>query len=168
MDRGALFDETAVYRYTLDRRWERGGSKAAFVMLNPSTADAFKDDPTITRCINFAKRFGHSSLVILNLFALRSTDPKKLKEVDDPVGPENDYYIEQAIRDSNQVICGWGVHGDLHGRDLDAWKIIRRRIPNVFCLGRTKAGHPKHPLYLKSSTGLERFRPPREGLIDYI
>ena len=160
MDRGAIFDETAVYRYSLYRRWANHGRSVTFVMLNPSTADAFKEDPTITRCIGFAKGFGYHALTIVNIFAFRSTDPKKLRTVEDPVGPDNDRYIRDACFRGSSVICAWGTHGALHARDLAAWKQIRLEIPNVFCLGRTKGGHPKHPLYLKATTELERFRPP--------
>ena len=163
MDRGAIFDETATYRYLLSRRWENDGRSVTFVMLNPSTADAFKEDPTITRCIGFAKGFGYHALRIVNIFAFRSTDPKKLRKVEDPVGPDNDRYIREACFRSSSVICAWGTHGALHARDLKAWEQIRLEVPNVFCLGRTKGGHPKHPLYLKATTELERFRPPGAG-----
>ena len=163
MDRGAIFDETAAFRYSLYRRWAEHGRSVTFVMLNPSTADAFKEDPTITRCIGFAKGFGYHALQIVNLFAFRSTDPKKLRQVEDPVGPDNDQYIREACYRGNSVICAWGAYAHLDGRDLEAWKQIRLEVPNVFCLGRTKAGHPKHPLYLKATTELERFRPPGAG-----
>ena len=163
MDRGAIFDETAMYRYSLSRRWAANGRSVTFVMLNPSTADAFEEDPTITRCIGFAKGFGYHALQIVNLFAFRSTDPKKLREVVDPVGLNNDRYIREACRAGSDVICAWGAYAHLAGRDWDAWPLIRRSVPNVFCLGRTKGGHPKHPLYLKATTELERFRPPGAG-----
>ena len=159
MDRGAVFDETGKYRYSLYRRWGDGGSIGTFIMLNPSTADAFKEDPTITRCIGFAQRFGHDAMNIVNLFALRSTDPKKLLEDDDPVGPANDEYIRGAVNDSATVICAWGAHKTVVGRDVEAWRAaISTVVPKVFCFGRTKAGHPKHPLYLRSDTKTERFR----------
>ena len=163
LDRGAVFDETAAYRYLLTRRWERDGRCVTFVMLNPSTADAFEEDPTIRRCIGFAQRLGFNALQIVNIFAFRSTDPKKLREVDDPVGPDNDRYIREACFRGNSVICAWGAYAHLAGRDLEAWKQIRLEWPHVYCLGRTKAGHPKHPLYLKATTELERFRPPGSG-----
>lgn len=163
MDRGAIFDESAAYRYSLFRRWGDGCSRSVFVMLNPSTADAFKEDPTITRCIRFAQAWGHDELEIVNLFALRSTDPAKLLEADDPVGPRNDYYIGRACQSASRIVCAWGAHKAVRGRDAEAWRSsivgASNYLAGIFCLGTTQCGHPKHPLYLKSATQLEGFRP---------
>lgn len=148
MDRAATFDESGTYRYRLDRRWDDVGRNVAFVMLNPSTADAFVEDNTIRRCIGFAKELGFASLTVVNLFAFRATDPKQLKKAADPVGDRNDFYIRQAMKESHAVICAWGVHGALFGRDKEVAPIIIESCENVWVFGVTKKGFPKHPLYL--------------------
>ncbi len=112
----ATFDPTRTYRYSLTRRWAPGGTRACWIMLNPSTADAEQDDPTIRRCIGFSKLWGHSELVVVNLFALRSTDPAALASHGDPIGPHNDFAIEEAGLTSAHVVCAWGRHGALRNR----------------------------------------------------
>ncbi len=157
MDRAATFDETGAYRYRLDRRWKcEDDKRVTFVMLNPSTADAFEEDPTIRRCIGFAKRMSFSAMTVVNLFALRATDPKEIRRAEDPVGPANDFYIRQACAESMMIICAWGAYPHLDGRDVSAWNAIRWP-KNVYCLGLTKDGAPKHPLYLKKDQILEPF-----------
>ena len=147
----AAFSPDRRYRYALTRTWG-DGSTVVFIMLNPSTADAFKVDPTVARCIEFARTWGHESLIVLNLFAWRSTDPKALYTVIpgfDPIGPLNDYAID-AVPKGTPIIAAWGVHGSLDGRG----KAVRDRLDiarhDVYHLGDlTKEGHPRHPLYLK-------------------
>lgn len=119
-------------------------------MLNPSTADAELDDPTIRRCISFAKREGCTELTVVNLFAYRSTDPKQLYKVDDPIGPQNDFYIKQAIRahDMGIVIAAWGAHPIAINRAKEI--LAMPEFADVLCLGTTKKGAPRHPLYVKS------------------
>lgn len=155
---GAWFDPTERYRYKLLRRWAQGPT-VLWVMLNPSTADATVDDPTVRRCILFTQRWAgtgehprYGGLVVANLFALRSTDPRELKRVDDPVGLENDRYIIEAVRDSEMVIAAWGVHGRLHDRDRDVLGLLREHRKPVRCLGVTKGGDPRHPLYMPNSS----------------
>ena len=133
------------YRYDLTRRWGDGPT-LLWVMLNPSTADASEDDPTIRRCIGFSKRDGYGSLTVVNLFAYRATDPKALVTVVDPEGPDNWWHIQQAVRSSDAVVFAWGAaqipreHHIWHGGAL---------IPSPLCLGHTKKGAPRHPLYVK-------------------
>ena len=159
MDRAATFDETGTYRYRLDRRWKvERGKRITFVMLNPSTADAFKEDPTITRCIGFAKRLNFPAMTVVNLFALRATDPKELRRHKAPVGPDNDRYIGEACLESMMVICAWGAYPHLRGRDLSAWAAITEWQSILYCLGVTKSGAPRHPLYLKKEQDPEPFR----------
>jgi len=157
MDRSACFDETGKYRYRLDRRWFEFGRSVCFIMLNPSTADAFKEDPTIRRCIGFAKRLGCSAMSVVNLFGLRATEPKELKRADDPVGERNDYYIRAAIEAASMVICAWGVHVGSSGRDREVCDILQHFRGPIYTFGVTKAGHPKHPLYLPADSELQRF-----------
>ena len=118
-------------------------------MLNPSTADADEDDPTIRRCKSFAQREGCSALEVVNLYAHRATDPKQLWQVLDPIGPENDRYITDAVEHAGVVIAGWGAHA----KRMRA-KAVERLLPGAFALGFTKQGSPKHPLYIKSDAPL--------------
>jgi hypothetical protein len=117
-----------------------------FVMLNPSAADAEKFDPTVRRCFGYACDWGFGSLEVVNVFALRSTYPDVLSKAVDPVGPENDATIINAVKASDLVIAAWGVHGPLHGRDRKVLDMIAN-VKDLHCLGTTKGGHPLHPLH---------------------
>lgn len=145
----ATFSPCRKYRYTLSRTWDAESPPLVFIGLNPSTADETEDDPTIRRCIGFAKRDGFGGIIMLNLFAFRSTDPAGLKGVDDPVGPWNNDRISRACKD-RAVIAAWGVHGVLNRRDRDVRILLAGS--DLRCLGRTKDGHPRHPLYLRSDS----------------
>lgn len=152
---GAEFSECKTYRYSLWRRWrnwnrdvELASGFLAFVGLNPSTADEYRDDPTIRRCIRFAKDWGFDGLVMLNAYALRSTDPKKLKMVLDPVGKENDDAIERWSKRCKMVVAAWGNHCSSQREQA----VLQAIDKPVHTLGFTKTGKPKHPLYIKAST----------------
>lgn len=153
----ATFSECGTYRYDLTRTWD-SGPRALFIMLNPSTATAEVLDPTVRRCLGFSRAWGMGSLVVLNLFALRSTDPKALLTHPDPVGPENDATIRRYVEAQGDmpVVAAWGVHGTLGERDEQVRQLVADAGVTVLCLGRTRGGHPRHPLYLKSSQGRER------------
>jgi hypothetical protein len=138
------------YRYRLWREWGEG-PRVCFVMLNPSTADAEQDDPTIRRCIGFAKVLGAGSLDVVNLYALRATDPREIARDAAPVGPANNTYIDEAARRAEMVICAWGAHSHARDRAATVLGILRRAGVKPMCLRRTKAGHPAHPLYLPAS-----------------
>jgi hypothetical protein len=131
--------------------WNPKTSSVTFIMLNPSRADATVDDPTIRRCIGFAKHWEYGSLEAVNLFAYRTSDPARLKQMRNPVGPENDHYLKQAIQRSKLTILAWGNRGNLNQRSqqvlswLTPWE-------NLYCLGVTRSGHPRHPLYLRKDT----------------
>ncbi len=129
---------------------------AVFIGLNPSTADETVDDPTIRRCINFARSWGRSGVVMLNIFALRSTDPKVLFAVSDPVGLDNDHALTVVSAVCQPVVACWGVHGSHLARGYYVKQLLRQTCPAVFHLGLTKSGQPKHPLYLRKTT--ERIR----------
>jgi hypothetical protein len=153
---GAVFDSSRLYRYALWRRWNVFGPRLAFVMLNPSTADAVRDDPTIRRCLAFARSWGFGSLEIVNLFAYRAVQPAELEKASDPVGPENDAYLLEAARRARLLVAGWGNHGALHGRD----KAVMRLLDNdLYCLGTTQLGQPRHPLYVSASAAPEPWPP---------
>ena len=118
-------------------------------MLNPSTADETMLDPTIRRCLGYSKDWGYGALAVANIFAFRSTDPKRLAKAEDPIGPENDWFIRDAAEHSSLVICGWGAEPFAIERAKDVVRLLMG-IP-LFCLELTKLGHPKHPLYAKAA-----------------
>jgi hypothetical protein len=145
-----VFDASRRYRYRLWRRWAEGGAVIAFVMLNPSTADARRDDPTIRRCTGFARGWGFAAMTVVNLFALRATDPVRLRRARDPVGPDNDGYILAAASESDALVVAWGNAGAMCGRDRAVLALLADRPAE--CLGLTGAGRPRHPLYLPRAT----------------
>lgn len=144
----ATFSECEKYRYTLGRRWETAGERVCFCLLNPSTADATKLDPTLTRCHRYAIRWGFHAMDVVNIFGLRSTDPKGLKLVDDPVGPDNDRHIARLAKAADLVIVGWGTHGAMNDRHQEVLEVLKS-VCQPHCLAITKHGFPKHPLYLR-------------------
>lgn len=146
----ALISPCGAYRYRLEREWDSELPKVAFIMLNPSTADAEKDDPTIRRCIGFAKSWGFGGLIVGNLFALRSTDPAALYSHPDPVGPDNDACLRGIASCAEQVVCAWGTHGALNGRGLAVGEMLNSA--NLAALKLTADGHPGHPLYIAGDT----------------
>ena len=143
----ASFSRCKTYRYSLTRHWG-GGSTLLVVGLNPSIADAQIDDPTVRRCIGFAKSWGFSNLVIANLFAYRSTDPNLLVEVDDPIGPMNDRSLRKLVDLADLLLVAWGTRGEMLNRDQQ----VLSWLPRPHCLGTTRAGFPRHPLYVRGDT----------------
>ncbi len=152
-----------TYRYRLTRTWAEGGKRVLFVMLNPSTADAEADDPTIRRCVRFALREGGDALEVVNLFAFRSTHPRDLLTAEDPVGPNNDAILAEALAAADLVIAGWGValESTPRGRELLAARrpVLRRLLQGVevHALGLAASGAPRHPLYLRNEAPLVRW-----------
>ena len=150
------FSPDRRYRYLLTRQismWE--GPSVTFVMLNPSTADESKNDPTVTRCIGFAKRWGASTLYVVNLSPLRATDPQELIEAGpEPVGirSENLFSIADAADRSDIIVAAWGTLGGLEGRADLVLHELEKRHHRFYCLERTKHGHPRHPLYVRADT----------------
>lgn len=138
------------YRYLLRRQLGMGERICTFVMLNPSTADATLDDPTIRRCIGFAARWDMHWLYVVNLFAWRATSPDAMKAVADPIGPENDAFLQRVIPQSDCVVCAWGKHGSHRGRAKQVIDAFPRRVFHVLALN--KDGSPKHPLYVRGDT----------------
>lgn len=152
-DVGAAFSPDRNYRYALWRRWEQNAPYALFIGLNPSTADEREDDHTIRRCKRFAADWGYGAVYMANLFALRATDPKIMLAHDEPIGPDNDVWLQDLARGAGVIVGAWGAHGGHMQRDervmtlLDAHKLM--------CLGTTKDGKPRHPLYIKADKPLE-------------
>lgn len=155
----AVFDQTRRYRYRLSRVWDPAKPRLNFCMLNPSTADAFTLDPTVRRCIGYAQAWGYGALEVTNIFALRSTDPKKLYEEPDPVGPENNNAIVAAAHAADLVIAAWGVHGEHQQRGEQVRRLLNDAGIEVHYLKLTRAGHPGHPLYLPADTRPQIWRP---------
>lgn len=156
MSRGATISKCGLYRYDLTRWWDITKPKVGFVMLNPSTADGEKDDPTIVRCIDFARRWGYGGLGVYNLFAHRATDPNDLLTAADPFGPQSDEYLERAAQ-LPLVVCAWGSWGQ-RGADLmfaaRGFRVatsILREAP-LHTLAINQDGCPRHPLYMRAST----------------
>lgn len=141
-----------LYRYWLSRQWDLTIPPLLIVMLNPSIADAEIDDPTIRRCIAFARANGFGGIVVVNLFAYRATEPASLRTVVDPIGPENDARIrtlfEDAIEMKLPVLAAWGAHGGFQNRDTEVRLMALELGVELVCLGTTKSGQPRHPLYV--------------------
>lgn len=154
----ALFSDDEVYRYSLSRDVDEllGEGTCVFVGLNPSTADAVNDDPTIRRCVRFSRDWGYARLVMVNLFAFRATNPRRLLSAIDPVGPENDRVLEQDLAGAAIVIAAWGAGGNADPARVET---VLGMIAEPYCLGVTELGMPRHPLYLPASARPIRFTP---------
>jgi hypothetical protein len=149
MKRRTIFSQCRTYRYVLWREWDAiNRAYALFVGLNPSTADEGQDDPTIRRCVGFAKRWGYGALCVTNLFAYRATYPEAMKAHKAPVGEENDKWLRAMAKNAAIVVAAWGVDGTHLYRDRAVIPLLGKELT---CLGLTKHGHPAHPLYLKNS-----------------
>lgn len=155
MQRSAVLSDCKTYRYALTREWDTG-LRALWIMLNPSTADALVDDPTIRRCISFSRSLGMGSLEVVNLFAFRATDPNDMATAQtngiDVVGPENDATITAAALRADTIVAAWGADKLAPLRSVSMRRLVAPRV--LFALGKTKSGAPKHPLYLPSNSVL--------------
>jgi hypothetical protein len=170
----AVLSECGTYRYRLWRHWGDGAcGLVTFVMLNPSTADGHIDDPTIRKCVGFARRWGRHGIRVVNLFALRSTDPRGLVTHADPVGPDNDTHLTAVIRQlrahdepEHLIVCAWGSCGTAAVKRLVAGRVKALAMDGalgdapLMCLGRARDGSPRHPLMLAYNTRLEPWRAP--------
>jgi hypothetical protein len=155
--RGAQFSDCRTYRYALWRIWGKQHQMLMVIGLNPSTADETVDDPTIRRCIGFAKRLGFDGLYMLNLFAFRATDPRVMEKADDPVGPGNLEAFGYYRTKCQKIVAAWGAHQLARAQGVrvteNLWRVVE-------CWGKTKDGHPRHPLYLKGDTQLDAYYSP--------
>lgn len=149
----AVFSVDEQHRYGLGREWDSLlPSKTLVVIgLNPSTATEKEDDPTVTRCIHFAKRWECNRFIMLNIFAFRATDPKDMKAAKDPIGPLNDKILLQETGDVDMVVCAWGNHGAFMGRGDAVRLMLHEQYRPLHHFGLTQTGHPKHPLYLPAT-----------------
>ena len=148
----AWYSDCECYRYDLTRSWDAQGRRLTYIMLNPSTATEVANDPTIERCQRRAEGLGFGAMRICNLFAWRETSPARLKRAQDPVGPQNDRAIREAADWADEVFCAWGAHGAHLGRDRAVTALLARRNVKPFCLGTTRSGAPRHPLYVSYAT----------------
>lgn len=146
----ATYDRHRKYRYRLSRTWG-SGRRVCFVMLNPSTATATELDPTVTRCHGYATAWRYHQMEVVNIFALRSTDPAGLYSHRDPVGKGNDDAILAAALDADLVVCAWGTHGAYLGRGSQVQDLLATNKVALHALKVTKGGHPGHPLYLPAA-----------------
>ena len=145
MKRDAEFSSCGSYRYSLSRIWDESLSAVLFIMLNPSSADGTKDDPSIRRCISYAKDWGFGSLFVGNLFALKSTKPTGLLESTNPEGPENLKYLLKLSSHCKMIVCAWGNGTILKKLSANSPKNLNRKL---HCLKLSLDGIPCHPLYL--------------------
>lgn len=148
------FSSCRTYRYTLWRVWGNPENFVQFIGLNPSTADEFHNDPTIRRCINFAKSWGFEALCMTNLFAYRATDPLEMKKVELPIGEDNDKYLKETSSRAGIVVAAWGNHGVHLNRNKQVVELLNC---NLLCFRKTKLGQPEHPLYQPDAAQLMQF-----------
>ena len=153
----AQYSDCERYRYMLTRTWHAEGRKALFIMLNPSTATEVQNDPTVERCEQRARTLGFGAFRVTNIFAWRDTDPKKMRAAHDPVGPENDRAIADSCLWADQIVAGWGTHGAHLNRGAAVGDLLHDSGLAIYHLGLTKAGHPKHPLYIAYRQNPERW-----------
>ncbi|MGA9433534.1 MAG: DUF1643 domain-containing protein [Roseobacter sp.] len=154
----AAYSDCGLYRYWLTREWSRTGGTINFVMLNPSRADQFKNDPTVERCERRARMLGFGGFCVTNIFAWRDTDPKAMRAAQAPVGPENDRVLLEIAQDARQVIAAWGTHGAHQGRGPATAALLRENGIAMHHLGLSKEGHPRHPLYVSYSISPKRWK----------
>ncbi len=153
--RHAEFSHCLVYRYTLERTWDCTLPTVVFVLLNSSVADQYVDDPTNVRGMGFARAWGCGRCVFVNLFAFRTPNPKLMMAADDPIGPDNDMHIQYWAKNADKIVLAWGANGPFKNRDKEVMELLKDY--ECYHLGLTKDGHPRHPLYLKATTQLEKW-----------
>lgn len=152
--KGAIFSPCRQYRYILWRKWDDTLAPLVFIMLNPSTADATKDDKTISMCCHFARQEGAGGIIVVNLFAFKSTDWKALLGTPDRVGSENMIWVERVCRNAPRIVVAWGSKPVFREEISNMAKHLSYFGASIFCLGKTKDGSPKHPSRLPGDTAL--------------
>lgn len=147
----AVYSDCERFRYSLTRVWNADAARVVFIMLNPSTATEVQNDPTIHRCEQRARTLGYGGLRAVNIFALRATDPRDMRAAADPEGPANMTALDEAADWADLVIAAWGVHGAHRNQGAIVADRLNAAGHRLHHLGQTKAGHPRHPLYLPYS-----------------
>ena len=167
--RDAVFSECRTWRYQLTRHWDPDLRALMVIGLNPSTADEQQDDPTIRRCIRFARDLGYGGVAMTNLYGFRATAPADLHKVSDPLGPDNAYWLRETAKYAGMVIAAWGADVGPYETwwKQIGWRIARAQVNaaddvhrGVYCLGTTRSGQPRHPLYLPAAARPEPWEPP--------
>jgi hypothetical protein len=148
----AVYSDCERYRYALTRTWDAGGNRVLFIMLNPSKATEVQNDPTVERCERRARALGFGAFQVTNIFAWRDTDPFKMRQTKEPIGPENDATILAGVAWADQVIAAWGTHGAHMDRGPQIADVLHATDTPIYTLGLSKHGHPKHPLYISYAT----------------
>jgi hypothetical protein len=154
---GAVFSECGKYRYSLWRNWNAAKPFVVFIGLNPSTAGAVEDDPTIRRCRGYAQAWDFGGMYVVNLFAFRATRPAGMKQAHDSVGPKNDRHLQEVVARAGMVVAIWGNHG----AHLNRSEEVRGCLTGLKCLKLNKSGEPCHPLYLRKNLRPQPLRPAR-------
>lgn len=157
LENDAVISECSKYRYLLRRTWDHARPRVLYVMLNPSTADAAKDDATIRSCVRLANGLGYGSMEVVNVFGWRATKPEELLTATDPCGPQNEDHVRAALGRCDSPICAWGAWPPAEAASTYIRNAIRAARPAAFCFGKTASGAPKHPLYIKSGTPLQMY-----------
>ena len=147
----ATYSDCETYRFALTRTWDPKGRKVMFVMLNPSKATEVANDPTVERCEARAKTLGFGAFMVTNLFSLRETDPHAMRKHPYPVGEATDDALQNGADWADMTIAAWGVHGVHQRRNTEVVSLFQSHNQPLHCLGETKDGHPRHPLYLPYS-----------------
>jgi hypothetical protein len=148
----AVFSPCRTWRWRLTREWEGGTGAVFWLMLNPSTADAVRVDPTVRRAVSFSMRWGAARALVGNVFGLRATSPQHLYTHPDPVGPDNDEHLAALAREADRIVVAWGNHARHGERYRSIARILRPHAAKCVCLSTTKGGMPGHPLYLRADT----------------
>lgn len=143
MKNTASLSRCRCYRFALWRTWDEGLPYAMFIGLNPSIADETIDDPTLVRCMNFARAWGYGGVCMANLFAFRATDPRTMKAAEDPVGRRNNHWLKKLAADAGIVVAAWGNDGTY----LNRAERVKALVPDLYCLKINRTGQPAHPLY---------------------
>lgn len=151
---GAVLSDDRIYRYALWRTWDASKPTIMFIGLNPSTADETTDDPTVRKCIRFAKAWGYGRLIMANLFALRATDSVQMLRAPEPIGDQNDAWINRMADRADFVVAAWGNDGQHKGRSFE----VRSQLTDLHCLKVNATGEPSHPLYLKAEIEPQRYK----------
>lgn len=153
MQRGAIFSDDRDYRFVLWRIWDDNLPRAMFIGLNPSTANETEDDPTLLRCVHFARDWGYGGLYMTNLFAFVATDPRLMLAAREPVGTDNDSWLRDLASEVNLAVAGWGELGAHRDRS----RLVSKMLPALHCLRQNRSGEPTHPLYLPRTLRPVRF-----------
>ena len=148
----AQYSDCGRYRYALTRTWDEQAKRVMFVMLNPSKANEITNDPTVERCERRARALGYGAFRVANIFAWRDTDPHQMRKAKEPVGPDNDAVLLEGADWADHIIAAWGAHGAHREHGYAMAELLHQTGRPLFHLGLTKAGHPRHPLYISYKT----------------